>query len=157
MCLWFWVLMSALPKDRFVERPTRIYHTTPSYMALAWRISRPSASSAAAYRVGTKGGSWLLSIVVLTHEGCCKWLLGLPTGTTNHVLDWNLASCFLLVETVKSLIVKPCPLTLEVFVGLANPGQMGITTWGENVQSLQSIKLIYQLAHGYEWPRSSHE
>ena len=48
------------------------------------------------------------------------------------------------IETMKSLIVKPCLLTLEVFVGLASPGQMGIMTWGESVQPLQSVKLIYQ-------------
>ena len=61
-------------------------------------------------------------MVALAGEGCCGSLLGLPTGTTNHAPDGNLAGCFLPVETVKSLIVKLYPLTLEVLVGLANPG-----------------------------------
>jgi len=40
--------------------------------------------------------------------------------------------------------VKPCRPTLEVGQEADHLGQLGITTRGENVQPLQSVKLIYQ-------------
>jgi hypothetical protein len=48
-----------------------------------------------------------------------------------------------LVELCKGLVVDPYPFTSVVSKGLANPGDMGYTTCGYRVQSLQSVKLVY--------------
>jgi hypothetical protein len=53
----------------------------------------------------------------------------------------------------KCYIPKPCRLTFVVFEGLINPRQNGITTHGESVQPLQSVRKWYiSRAHGYEQP-----
>ena len=46
--------------------------------------------------------------------------------------------------TGEKLHSDPCRLTLEVSQEVGPLGQRAITTHGESVQTLQSIKLIYQ-------------
>jgi hypothetical protein len=47
-----------------------------------------------------------------------------------------------LVDLCKGLVVDPYLFTLEVSKGLANPGDMGYTTYGYMVQPLQSVKRV---------------
>jgi hypothetical protein len=69
--------------------------------------------------------------------------MGVRRGIHASLFLETVAGFLKLVELCKGLVVDPQPFTSVVSKGLANPGDMGYTTYGYRVQPLQGVKLVY--------------